>query len=198
VEFILDETGSMTKHKTATVNGFNDFLNEQKAQQGTCLLTLTKFHTGIGQTSPYVDLDIGMVPSMKYDWFVPGDSTNLRDTVGQRLAALRERLSTWSVKPKVLFVIMTDGGDNASRQYSVKDLNLAITQAIQEDGHNFMFLGADQDATAVGLSFGIPAGNIKSFSSSEFRETMQTVSAATSAFRASSSYTDADLFKTAI
>ena len=191
IEFLLDETGSMASCKRETVAGFNDFLSEQRAQQGTCLLTLTKFDTS-GQKTPYMDVDVNMTPNMLEDWFIPGGGTNLRDTIGSRLLSLKQRLETWSVKPNVLIVVMTDGDDNASQTHSEQNIQSAI-QSYMNEGWTFVYLGADQNALSTGNRLGFPEGNIKSFASSKMRETMQTLAAATTTYRASRSSTnDAD------
>lgn len=195
IEFLLDETGSMASCKRETVAGFNDFLSEQRAQHGTCLLTLTKFDTS-GQKTPYMDIDVNMTPNMLEDWFIPGGGTNLRDTIGSRLLSLKQRLATWSVKPNVLIVVMTDGDDNASRTHSEQNIQSAI-QSYMNEGWTFVYLGADQNALSTGNRLGFPEGNIKSFASSQMRETMQTLAAATTTYRASRSSTnvaDRDFF----
>ncbi len=198
IEFLLDETGSMESCKNATVAGFNDFLAEQKAQTGSCLLSLTKFDTR-GLRTPYMDVDVQMVPPMISDWFLPGASTNLRDTIGKRLASLKERLETWTTKPNVLIVVMTDGGDNASREFSEEVIRSALKMYMHE-GWTFVYLGADQDAISVANRLGFPEGNIKSFASAKMRETMQGLARATTAYRATRSATkaaDTDFFNSA-
>ncbi len=182
IEFLLDETGSMASCKQATIAGFNDFLAEQQNQAGQCLFSLTKFDTN-GQRTPYVDLDVNMVPSMNPNWFIPGSSTNLRDTIGTRISSLRERLKSWTVKPNVLVVVMTDGGDNASISYSEDMIRQALAQHM-ETNWSFVYLGADQAANMIATRLGFPEGNIKSFASSRMRETMQDLSTATTAYRA--------------
>ena len=182
IEFLLDETGSMSSCHGPTVAGFNDFLTEQKSQSGTCLLSLTKFDTA-GQKTPYVDLDIQMVPEMQFDWFNPGGGTNLRDTIGERLASLKQRLESWSVKPNVLVVVMTDGDDNASRTFDEATIRSAL-KTYGSEGWTFVYLGADQDALSTANRLGFPDGNIKSFASSKMRETMQTLARTTTAYRA--------------
>lgn len=189
IEFLLDETGSMGSCKQETVAGFNDFLVEQQRQPGLCLLSLTKFDTG-GQKTPYVDVDIQMVPFMMLDWFNPGGGTNLRDTMGSRMASLRARISDWSVKPNVLFVVMTDGDDNASREYTEQAVSDAI-KAYTDVNWTFVYLGADQDALRVASRLGFPEGNVKSFASAKMRETMKNLSAATTAYRATRADTSA-------
>jgi len=189
IEFLLDETGSMQSCKRPTVAGFNDFLTEQQAQTGSCLLSLTKFDTN-GLKTPYTDIDVHMVPGMIEDWFIPGGSTNLRDTIGKRLASIKQRLETWTVKPNVLFVVMTDGDDNASREFSESVIKAALKSYMQE-GWTFVYLGADQNALEVANRLGFPEGNIKSFASSEMRETMQGLARATTAYRAARTATKA-------
>ena len=198
IEFLLDETGSMGSCHGPTVAGFNDFLTEQKSQTGTCLLSLTKFDTA-GQKTPYVDLDISMVPEMQADWFIPGGGTNLRDTIGDRLSSLKQRLETWDAKPNVLVVVMTDGDDNASRTFTEETIRSAL-KSYAADGWTFVYLGADQDALATANRLGFPDGNIKSFASAKMRETMQTLARATTAYRATRSVAksaDEDFFNSA-
>lgn len=189
IEFLLDETGSMGSCKPATVNGFNDFLSEQRSQAGTCLLTLTKFDTA-GQKTPYMDIDIRMTPDMQPDWFIPGGGTNLRDTIGARLASLKQRLETWGTKPNVLVVVMTDGDDNASREYSEDVISKAL-KSYMEEGWTFVYLGADPRALATGNRLGFPEGNVKSFATNKMRETMQNLATATTAYRATRATTTA-------
>jgi hypothetical protein len=195
IEFLLDETGSMTSCQRATVAGFNDFLSEQRSQSGTCLLTLTKFDTS-GQKTPYMDIDVGMVPNMQDNWFIPGGGTNLRDTIGARLSSLKQRLENWATKPNVLVVVMTDGADNASREFSEQVIKAAL-RSYMEEGWTFVYLGADQYALDTGNRLGFPDGNVKSFATTEIRETMQTLSTATTAYRSTRSTTkssDRDFF----
>lgn len=184
IEFVLDETGSMSLCRAATVGGFNDFLAEQKQIEGECLFTLTKFEGG-NLTTPYQDLDIGFVPEMNENMFVPGGITNLYDALGIRIQAVKAKISDWSVQPKVLIVVMTDGGDNASTTYNAKSIHEQV-QALEESGQwTFVYLGANQNALSVGSKMGFDEGNIRSFETAEMRETMRDLSAATTVYRAS-------------
>lgn len=182
IEFLLDETGSMNPYRTAVVNGFNDFLTEQKTFQNKCLLTLTKFDTR-GQRTPYVDLDINMVPSMASNMYCPDAATNLNDTIYNRILSVKERTSSWGIKPNVLFVIMTDGQDNASSIKSHEIKNMVT--AGYEDGWAFMFLGAHAKSMTQAFELGFSEQNTKVFEASEMRETLQAMSSATKAYRMS-------------
>lgn len=182
IEFLLDETGSMNSYRTAVINGFNDFLTEQKTFQNKCLLTLTKFDTK-GLRTPYVDLDINMVPSMTSNMFCPDAMTNLNDTIYNRILSVKERISNWKDKPNVLFVIMTDGEDNASSIASGQIKNMVGSS--YEDGWAFMFLGAHAGSLSQAAALGFDPQNTKVFDASEMRETLQAMSSATKAYRMS-------------
>jgi hypothetical protein len=162
----------------ATMIGFDDYVTAQKAQGGECFLTLAKFDSSSIRT-PYENLPISMVPPLS---FHPGASTNLYDCIGDRLSAVlsQDRYG------KSLFVIMTDGGDNASRRYTIETAATLIQQA-QDNGVVVVFLGPNDSALSVGTSLGIPTGNIKSFHTTKMRETMRDLNASTTAFRAGTS-----------
>lgn len=185
VEFVLDETGSMGSCAMATVAGFNDFLSEQRKITGDCYLSLTKFDTS-GLKTPYQDVDLRLIPDMLSSMFCPGGGTNLYDAIGHRIKALSGRMSSWAVKPNVLFVVMTDGEENGSRQYNLQSIRSLIEQ-YNGAGWTFVYLGANQNAVKVGESMGFRSGNCKSFATEKMRETMQDLSAATTVYRAAAS-----------
>lgn len=183
IEFLLDETGSMDSCKNATMVGFDDYVASQR--HGGCFLTLVKFDSD-GIRTPYENLPIDMVPPLS---FHPGKMTNLYDCIGGRLEAVlkqeRDGLS--------LFVIMTDGDDNASRRFTITAARSLIETA-QDSGVTIVFLGPDESALKVGTQLGIPKGNIKSFHTTKMRETMGDLNTATSAFRASGADTSKSFF----
>jgi hypothetical protein len=182
IEFLLDETGSMSWVKRQCIGGFNDFLKEQRANPGLALLTLTKFDT-TGLKTPYVDIDVRQAPDLTWSTFNPGASTNLRDAIIQRSAALADRISKWTVKPHVLFICMTDGHDNASH-FAEDVTRTTITANMGVCGWTYAYLGADQNAINIGTRLGFPEGNCKSFASAEMQQALQHVATATTAYRA--------------
>lgn len=187
IDFLLDETGSMSSCKGQTISGFNNFIGEQRVQTGKCLFTLTKFDTS-GIKTPYSYLDISMVPNMTENTFNPGSMTNLYDAIGQRVETLRAELSSWIEKPRVLFVVMTDGEDNSSHRYrNCKDIEILLNEHPE---WTFVYLGANQNALNIATKMGFKVGNIKSFATEEMQQTMQTLSAATVAYRQKSSTND--------
>lgn len=185
LEFVLDETTSMNQRRT--IAGFNDFLREQRNAPGDCRMTLTKFHSGRTLT-PYMDMDIGMVPDLTINTYVPDECTNLFDAVGERITIRSGLMASWPVAPNVLVVIMTDGQDNRSRTHSASSIrNMVLCN--QERGWTFAYLGADQNALAVAETLGIPVGNAKSFASANIETTMSELAAATVAYRATGATT---------
>lgn len=182
IEFVLDETGSMYSCRNQTVGGFNEYLSEQRKVQGECRLTLTKFEGG-NLATPYQDLDIQMVPTMTDRMFNPGGATNLYDTIGTRIQSLRTKLSGWTEKPPVLFVVMTDGADNMSHQYNTASIK-ELVRELETQGWTFVFLGAYQSAFSTAEAMGFRPENTRSFETAEMTKTMQGLSAATTVYRA--------------
>jgi hypothetical protein len=181
MEFVLDETGSMSSCANATVAGFNKFVDEQRSVSGLCQMSLSKFEGGNIKT-PYEDLELSMVPSMTSKSFTPGGMTNLYDAIGNRITSLEQRIGNWVIAPDVLIVVMTDGSDNSSRTYNMESIRALIT-AYQARGWTFVYLGADQNALQIAEKLGFQEGNIKSFASKEMEETMSDLSARTTVYR---------------
>jgi hypothetical protein len=181
IEFILDETGSMGVCKDAVVAGFNDYIEEQRSVPGLCQITLTKFEGG-KLVTPYQDLDIGLVPLMTDRMFNPGGMTNLYDAIGERIASVQERTRDWSVTPNVLIVVMTDGADNQSRDYSHKAIK-SVLWSHQRLGWTCVYLGAQEGAMKIASGLGFKEGNIKCFKQAQMKETMRDLSAATTVYR---------------
>lgn len=121
ITILLDRTGSMASAVTDTIGGFNTFLQGQKAEPGRCLLSLVQFDDIDPQEIIHDAKAIAEVPELTGETFVPRGRTPLLDALGkaivrtgQRLAALPE-----TDRPnKVIFVILTDGQENASREYT--------------------------------------------------------------------------------
>jgi hypothetical protein len=183
IEFILDETGSMHGCKAQTVAGFNDFLDEQRKNPGQCRLSLTKFQSNQLHT-PYDSLDLGFVPPMTDRMFVPGGLTNLYDAIGDRIDALSEKLKSWTQKPNVLFVVMTDGQDNLSWEYNPASIRALLGLCREQHGWGFAYLGANQNAVSVGKTMGFLQTECRTFETAEIRQTMQELSRATTVYRA--------------
>ena len=160
ISVVLDRSGSMSSVKTDTIGGFNEFLKSQKECPGEAVLTLAQFddryeivHDG---------KNIQDVPPLDDKTFVPRGSTALLDAIGRTINATGARLSTMSEESrpsKVIFVILTDGQENASKELTREKVMEMIKHQTEAYKWDFVFLGANQDAIQAGASIGISAGN---------------------------------------
>lgn len=160
--------------------------SEQKQITGSCHFTLTKFEGG-NLVTPYEDLPLSYVPDMNGSTFIPAGSTNLFDAITSRISMRKQLLDDWTVIPQVLFVVMTDGADNISRN-NIDHVATAVGKA-RLHGWTCVFLGPNQTALQTGRQMGFAEGNIKPFSTTEMVDTMQTLSAATTVYRTASQTT---------
>lgn len=176
IDILLDETGSMSSCHGATVSGFNKFVAEQREVPGRCYLTLTKFDSTSLRT-PYEHLSIEMVPDLS---FHPGSSTNLYDVVGKRVSALLA-----SPPPgRALVVVITDGEENASHEFRRPEQVREVVQKGLEAGITFLYFGAGHRARQTAEQMGFPASVINEFDTKRMAQTMNKISAQTTAFRA--------------
>jgi hypothetical protein len=176
IEFLIDESGSMNSVKSQTISGFNAFLEEQRnLDAGKCLFTFTKFDS-TGLRTPYVDLDIGMVPDLTENTFCPNSGTNLYDAIYNRIAAVKERTKDWTITPKVMIVVMTDGEDTCSR-ISVQQ----VRWLIENSPYRCVFFGSTDSSIAVGKSLGFHES--KYFDISKIEDAMRDISTSTTVYR---------------
>jgi hypothetical protein len=161
---ILDRSGSMSDKGIIyeAINGFNNFLEEQKKLKDKATLTVALFDDRYDLL--YDDVDIKNVPKITYDTWTPRGMTALFDAIGKTITTVKaNRVKLGSEKPdKVLVCIVTDGLENASKEYTKSGIANLIRDCEKEDW-NFMYLAANQDAFSVGTSFGISAGNTLTF-----------------------------------
>ncbi len=160
ISIVLDRSGSMEVVRADTIGGFNAFISEQKAVPGAATVTLVQFDTEyetVFDASPLRD-----VPNLTEKTFVPRGGTALLDAIGRTINSAGARLAAMaeSQRPgKVLLVIMTDGEENSSREFSAQQVNKMITHQREVYSWQVVFIGANQDAIATGASIGIPAAN---------------------------------------
>jgi hypothetical protein len=178
IEFLLDETGSMESCRDATISGFNEYVHGQKINNAdNCLLSLTKFDSR-GVNSVYMAKSILDVEDLNRNTYAPNSSTNLYDAIGFRIKALE----SFADANNILMVIMTDGYDNCSREYTAESVKAMIKEK-EALGWSFVYMGANQDAWAVGQQFGMTVGNTMSYDTTNIKGAMGTLSAATTNYR---------------
>lgn len=208
IAVVLDSSGSMGSIFDDTVAGFNHFLKAQKEAPGEATFTLVEFaqpefRGGWNQPGNILDfgkpdgvqvnikldfMPIKAVPELNRTNYVPSGGTPLLDTIaetikrtGKSLAAMPE-----SLRPsKVLFVIITDGEENASKVYNHQRVMEMIQHQSIVYKWEFMYLGANQDAIQVGASFGISRGRSMSYgvSADAIGSTYGVLASKTMAFR---------------
>jgi hypothetical protein len=156
IVFILDESGSMASVKNDTIGGFNEFIETQKKIPGTVNFTFVKFSDYYNVVSEGLPID--KIEALNESTYGPSFSTALLDAVGKAINSITARLETTpdDDKPeKVIFAILTDGYENASKIYTRKAINEMILNQRTKEGWEFLFLGADIDAWEGGSSMGI-------------------------------------------
>jgi hypothetical protein len=211
VAVILDESGSMNVCRDATISGFNEFVEGQRAATGAgeAYLSLVKFDAPEVKTV-YENTHVKDVTPLTHATYAPRGGTNLMDAIGQTLSRINHLLSNHKQedRPGVLIVIMTDGAENSSREYSHEQIKSMIKHSEQADW-SYLFLGANVDAFSMGNSFGMNANNTINYSTTHMSATMSVLSEAAVKVRSAKSvglstaeiysqslYSDADRAKT--
>jgi Mg-chelatase subunit ChlD len=164
ISVVLDRSGSMESVRSDTIGGFNTFLKEQQACPGRANLSLIQFddHYEVVHASK----TIGEVPALTSQTFVPRGSTALLDAIGRTINDTGARLSAMDEESrpgKVVVVILTDGHENSSHEFTKAKINEMITRQREAYAWEFVFLGANQDAIAVGQGMGFVGANAMTY-----------------------------------
>jgi len=175
INFVLDKSGSMDSIREATISGFNEFKNDQAREDGSAFFTLTLFDTRFHTVAEAVPLS--EVYDLTPERYVPGGMTALYDAVAHTMRITDEFVAKNHPK-QVLFVIMTDGLENASKEVRRDQLFEMISERQEKAGYEFIYLGANQDSYAVGDSIGLRPGRTIDYAASPAatRSTMRHVS----------------------
>ena len=166
--FLLDRSGSMVSLREDTIGGFDTFIAEQRTAPGRCRVTLAQFDNEYDEV--YADRDIATVPSLV---LVPRGSTALLDALGRLVVTAGERLAALPEQDRpgsVVVGVMTDGYENASRDWTHDRIKALIEQQSHEYGWQFLYLGADQDAIEEGAKMGFAAGKSMTYSRGKARD----------------------------
>lgn len=153
--FILDRSGSMGGLESDTIGGFNGMLQKQKKEEGEANVTTVLFDDQIDIIHDRFPIDV-VKPLTGADYYVRG-CTALLDAVGstvKKVENIQEHLPEEMKAEKIIFVITTDGQENASREYSANMVKKMIEEN-QEKGWQFLFLGANIDAVEEAEKIGI-------------------------------------------
>lgn len=155
VVFILDKSGSMGGLEADTIGGFNAMLKKQKEQEGACRVTTLLFNE---RTQVLHDrLDIAAVRPMDESQYRVGGGTALLDAIGQgikKIVNVQKNSNPEAQAEQLVFVIITDGYENSSREFNSAEIKSMIEKR-EGEGWEFIFLGANIDAVETAKSFGI-------------------------------------------
>jgi len=162
--FILDRSGSMGGLESDTIGGFNSMLKKQQSQDGECRITTVLFD---GEYEILHDrLDIKAVsPITDKEYYVRGN-TALLDAIGRtinKIGNTQKQSKPEYQADKVLFVITTDGMENASREFDYSKIKSMIEHQKEKYNWEFIFLGANIDAVDVANRFGIAKNRATNF-----------------------------------
>ena len=156
IVFILDRSGSMSGLEADTVGGFNSLIEKQKAEKGRALVSVVLFNHD--SSVLYDRVDIGRIEPMSPGSYVPCGSTALLDALGgaiRHIGNIHKYARPEDVPQKTLFVITTDGMENASRRYTADEVRSMVRRQKSKYGWEFLFLGANIDAVQTAGNFGI-------------------------------------------
>ncbi len=156
VVFILDKSGSMAGLETDTIGGYNSMLNKQRKAEGEAFVTTVLFNHQYELLHDRINVR-GISPITERDYEV-GGTTALLDAIGfsiQKIGNVQKYTSEEERADKVLFVITTDGMENASREFSPDKIKKMIKHQKEKYGWDFIFLGANIDAISTAAQFGI-------------------------------------------
>ena len=156
--FIIDRSGSMGGLEKDTIGGFNSMLKEQQAVEGEAVVTTVLFDNRYELLHDRID--IRAVSPLTEKNYTVGGNTALLDALGKTIRKIREVQKHTAEDyraEKILFIIITDGEENASREYSAERIKARIEYQKQKYGWEFVFFGANMDAVLEAGKLGISA-----------------------------------------
>ncbi|MBP3951935.1 vWA domain-containing protein [Bacillus suaedae] len=156
IVFILDKSGSMSGLEADTIGGYNSMLNKQRNADGDAFVTTVLFNHQNQLVHDRINVK-AIAPITEMDYEV-GGTTALLDAIGSAINKMMN-VQTYTTEDeragKTLFVITTDGMENASREFTSTQIKNMIEQQKEKHGWEFIFLGANIDAVATAAQFGI-------------------------------------------
>jgi len=168
VNLILDQSGSMIDCLDSTISGFNEYVQTLIAgskEDSKIELSLTTFCAPDSIKNKIETIfsrrEVSGVPILDKNSYIPTGMTPLFDAIGYTVSYIEKELLN-EVKPKVVCVILTDGLENFSHNYTRQQIKDLISNK-EKEGWTFVYLGANQDAWSVGVEMGMAPGNSSSY-----------------------------------
>lgn len=154
--FILDRSGSMSGLERDTIGGFNSMIEKQKKEEGEALVSTVLFDNV--STVLHDRIDLKQIQPMTDKQYTVGGCTALLDAIGGAIHHIGNvhKYAREEDRPEhTMFVITTDGMENASHTYTAEKVKAMIERQKEKYGWEFLFLGANIDAVATARTFGI-------------------------------------------
>lgn len=161
VTFLLDKSGSMQACKSATIEAFNAYLDGLKKDGEGIVFSGLQFDSMSIDTT-WKSLPIAQVGGLNETNFVPRGGTPLIDAAYKTLKAVEKKVAEYTMAPKVVICIQTDGQENASTEFTWDDLNRLIKEKVAL-GWQFNFMGVGIDAYKQGAQMGIDVAHTVSY-----------------------------------
>jgi hypothetical protein len=166
--FILDRSGSMAGLEKDTIGGFNSMINKQKKIPGEALVSTVLFDDAYEVL--HNRKSIKEVPSLTHEEYFVRGSTAILDAIGRslkKMISVYRRLKDEEKPEKTIFVITTDGMENASREFTSTQIKQMIEKQKEKYQWEFIFLGANIDAVRTARDFGIRKDRVANYHSDE-------------------------------
>lgn len=164
--FILDKSGSMAGLEKDTIGGYNTMLKKQKETEGEAFITTVLFDSGYELLHDRIAIQaVNFIGEKEYQ---AGGSTALHDAIGKTIRKIgnaQKNTAEAYRAENVMFVIITDGEENASRFYSAEKVRAQIERQKSKYGWEFVFLGANIDAAETAGHLGIAPNRAQRFHS---------------------------------
>lgn len=185
---IIDRSGSMSSILESAINGFNEFIIEQKNQEGDAVVSTYMFSSDYKKL--YENVNVKECNLLDKTTFIPGGMTALYDAIGYTIDNEIDILGNLSVEErpiKTLCVILTDGYENSSKKYSSTKIKEMISEMKKDFDWEFIFLAANEEASFTAETIGISKSNSYAWSndSEGVKDAYRGISYATKAYRSS-------------
>jgi len=164
IALVLDETGSMANKREETIAGVNEYFDTIQEKNTKVLITLVKFSSEKYEVM-CSNMPVKKAPRLSNKNYIPNGGTPLFDSVGKTIRTIEAECAGKGTSPAVLCVIVTDGEENASVEYT-RERIFEVIKEREDAGWNFAYLGANQDVWTTGVGIGVRGTSTMNFADS--------------------------------
>lgn len=191
ISVLVDRSGSMRGLEKDMIGGLKSFFKEQAQIEGICKVDYAQFD------SVYEEVFTDTLVASAKPVLEPRGMTALHDALGKNITNLKAKFKAMPKEDRpdnVIVIVVTDGGENASREFSGAQVKELVKKSRKKNDWQFVFLGANQDAVTTGGNLGFARGASMTFDTNNTTTTLASASAYTTNYRVAgaSAFTDAD------